>query len=415
MHEITAVLEIISSISSTMALDEILAEITEKTAQVVGADSCAISHWDRARGTVTVLADYISPEVALPPGEDINDIGQDYALSDFPATAQVLLEHSPQIICIDDRLANQAERDLLKAFQWKEVLMVPMLYKGRAIGLMELYVDDEGNRQFTAETVNLCQVLANQAAIAIQNAEFFAEINAQRDALRQISQRLVRAQEEERRRISRELHDELGQTLTALRVNLDVVHRNLPEDVSPKLDRSLNEASRLAAHTLETARNLSLKLHPPLLDDLGLVSALRWELDRHEQRTNQTVHFEANLFEVDLPPELDITVYRIICEALTNIARHARASHIRVYFQWKNGHIVVGIEDDGRGFDVNRWLNSPLERESLGLASMRERTSLLGGQFKIISEFGHGTRIRARFPLDPSAITTKAAGRRNGS
>lgn len=415
MHEITAVLEIISSISSTLALDKILAEITEKTAQIVGADRCAILYWNRARGIVTILANYISPEVALPPGEDINDIGQDYALADFPATAQVLHEHSPQIIHIDDRLANQAERDLLKAFQGKAVLLVPMLYKGQTIGLMELYIDGEGDRQFTAETVNLCQALANQAAIAIQNAEFSTEINAQRDALRQVSQRLVHAQEEERRRISRELHDELGQTLTALRVNLDVVHRNLPENVSPKLCRSLNEASRLATHSLETARNLSLELHPPLLDDLGLVPALRWELDRYEQRTNQAVRFETNLFEVDLPPELEITVYRIIWEALTNIARHAGASHIRVYLQWKNDHIVVGIEDNGRGFDVNRWLNSPLERESLGLVSMRERTNLLGGEFNIVSEFGHGTRIRARFPLGPSAIKTKAEGRRNGS
>jgi len=399
MHEIGPILEIIASISSTLALDEILAEITEKTAQIVGADSCAISRWDRKNDTIIVLADYISPQVALPPGEDIYDVGVAYPLASYPATAHVLHEHIPVIIYTSDPMADKTEENLLKTFQWDGVLMVPMLYKGQAIGLMELYTDDRLHYQFTEDKIALCQALANQAAVAIENARLFAELEAQRETLRQVSLRLVNAQEDERRRLSRELHDELGQALTALKINLDMARRTLPANAPPKLRRNIDEASWLAGQTQERTRSLSLALHPPILDDLGLISALHWELDCYEQRFGQTIYFEADLVDTVLPPELEITIYRIISEALTNVARHAQASHVRIYVRAENHHIVAGVEDDGVGFDASGWFDSPLERQSLGLISMRERAQLLGGQLLVTSKPKRGTRVRAQFPI----------------
>ena len=571
MREVTAVLEVISSISSTQALDEVLAQVTEKIAQMVGADGCAISRWDRENDTVVVLADYVSPEVAVPE-DDVNDVGAAYPLAYYPATAQVLNDHLPQIIYTDDPEADEAERELLKAFRWGGVLMLPMLYQGQAIGLMEIYVEEGRHQVFTEQDIALCQALANQvavvmenarlyqeaeegrfyaeaiqvigralasdldyqrivsnvadfayrlvgaqfvcvavpeeeglrpvavaghdegylaathladalaegkglsplsravrgktpivvpdiqqeptapwreeaearglqamvalpmlshdrvmgvlaayarrpdffepedvamlmalasqAAVAIQNARLFAELEAQREALRQVSLRLVNAQEEERRRLSRELHDELGQALTALKINLDVARRALPDDTPPRLRHSVYEASTLAVQTLERARSLSLELRPAMLDDLGLVSALRWEVDRYEQRTGQSVHFEADLADTVLSPELEITLYRIITEALTNVARHAQAQHIRVYLRVENRQVVAGVEDDGVGFDAAGWFNSPAERQSLGLVSMRERAGLLGGRLEVISEPGRGTKVRVQLPIE---------------
>lgn len=571
MRDIATLLEIISSISSTLALDEILAEVTEKTAQIVDADGCAISEWNHENDHIVVLADYVSPQARVP-YSSLGDIGAAYPLAHYPATARVLNEHIPLTIYVDDPAADEAEKELLGAFQWYGVLMVPMLYKDQAIGLMEVYLDDRRHHQFVEEDVTLCQALANQAAVAIenaqlyqeaedgrlhaeaiqvigralaseldyqrivrnvadfayrvvgaqfvyvttpedgefrlvavagrdesfvaladpggaqasllvrgplnravlgktpvivadiqrdpglvawqaeaeargvhsmaavpllsrdrvmgvlaayaqqpnffdpdsiailmalasqaavaiQNAQLFAELEAQREALRQVSLRLVNAQEEERRRISRELHDELGQGLTALKINLDVARRALSADAPPKLRRSIDEATSLAVQTLETARNLSLELRPTMLDDLGLVSALRWEIDRYERRTGQEVYFEADLAGQALGPEVEITLYRIIIEALTNVARHAHASHIRVHLQVENRQVLADVEDDGVGFDAAGWFGSPAERHSLGLVSMRERAGLLGGHFEIISQPGQGTQVRVQLPI----------------
>jgi signal transduction histidine kinase len=151
--------------------------------------------------------------------------------------------------------------------------------------------------------------------------------------------------------------------------------------------------------TLETARNMSLALHPALLDDLGLIAALRWEIDRVEQLTGQTIQFETDLADIKLQPELEITIYRIVTEALTNIVRHAQASDIHISLQLENHEISLRVIDNGVGFDVENWLNSPSERKSLGLVSMRERAELLGGRLDLISRPGQGTTVAGTLPV----------------
>ena len=396
--DLAGIVDIISSISANLDLEEILTEISEKTAQLAGADSCAISLWDREIDAVVVEADFISPKAKVC-GEEIDDIGQAYYFADFPATQQVLFEQVPLAVYSGDPAADQAETGLLKIFQWAGVLMLPMVYKGETIGLMELYVDENRN-QFTDHIVRICQALANQAAVAIENARLFKELETQREALRQISLQLVNTQEEERRRISRELHDELGQTLTALRVNLEIAQQALPLGASAKLFHSIEEAGRLAAHTQDTARNLSLELRPAMLDDLGLVSTLYWEIDRHEQLTGQTVEFETDLIDQYLQPELEITIYRIITEALTNVCRHADATYVRICLRALNDVLLVSVVDNGVGFDAAGWRESPAKRRSLGLVSMRERAELLNGQLEVSSEIGRGTTVRVQFPVN---------------
>jgi signal transduction histidine kinase len=571
VNEITTVLEIISSISSPLTLDETLAEFTEKTTQLVGADGCTIFQCQPETDTMVVLAHYMSPEIETPFGE-VSHVGASYPLARYPAIAQALGEQTPLIIYSDDPKTDEAEKGLLNALHWQGVLMTPMLSKRQTVGLLNLYVDDKRHHQFSDNDVSLCQALANhaailienaqlyqeveegqliaeamqvigralaseldyqrivrnvadfayrlvdaqfvyvavpenesfrlvakagrdrqnsspvpstdilskfldqapltqavhekrpivvadikrdpaltpwqkeaeiqgwramvaipllsrnqlvgvlaayasqpssfssndvatlmslasQAAVAIQNAQLFAELEAQHQALHQVSLRLVNAQEEERRRISRELHDELGQALTALKINLDVARRLLPVDASSKLRQSIHEASSLAVQTLETARNLSLELHPAMLDDLGLVSALRWEVDRYEQRTGQSVHFKADVDEVVLRSELEITIYRIVTEALTNVARHARADVVSVSLGIADHQVVIEIEDNGVGFDATKWFSSPAERQSLGLVGMRERAELLGGQLEVISAPGCGTKIWVQLPI----------------
>jgi signal transduction histidine kinase len=192
----------------------------------------------------------------------------------------------------------------------------------------------------------------------------------------------------------------LGQALTAIKINLDVARRSLPGDSSGPLYDSLQEANLLVIRSLERARSLSLELHPAILDDLGLVAALRWELHRYEQRTGQSVHFdEVDLDDTTLRPELKITAYRIIMEALTNVARHAQAGQVWLDLHRQEGRLLIKIKDDGRGFEPTQVFGRQVERRSLGLVSMRERTELLGGQFEIQSKPGHGTKIQVWLPI----------------
>jgi len=277
------------------------------------------------------------------------------------------------------------------------VVAVPLLAHSKLVGVLAAIAQPPDF--FGATDIATLMSLSSQAAVAIQNANLFTELEAQRETLRQVSLRLVNAQEEERRRISRELHDELGQALTALKINLDLARRALPDDAPARLQQSIHEAGSLAVQTLDTARNMSLSLHPAMLDDLGLVAALRWDIDRYEQRTGQTVFLEAALGEVNLQPELQITVYRIITESLTNAARHAQASDIWVNLGIENEQVCLTVKDNGIGFDAEKWQDSPGERQSLGLISMQERAELLGGSFTITSSPGQGTTINSKFPL----------------
>jgi signal transduction histidine kinase len=281
-----------------------------------------------------------------------------------------------------------------KIWGWRGMAIIPLLANEELVGVLATYADCPNF--FDAPKIARLMALASQAAIAIQNAHYFATLEAQQVALQQLSVRLVTAQEEERRQLSRELHDEMGQTLTALRINLDLTQRLLPPHMPDKLRNALTEARRLAILTQETARNLSLQLRPAVLDDLGLVSALRWKLNQHKQRTNQMVHFEVDLPEVALRPELEITIYRIVGEALTNIVRHAQASQTCVSLKIKGDELLVSIEDDGVGFKSASKRASV--QHSLGLINMQERAQLLGGHLQINSKIGQGTLVQANFP-----------------
>jgi signal transduction histidine kinase len=212
--------------------------------------------------------------------------------------------------------------------------------------------------------------------------------------LKRLSQHVVRAQEIERRNISRELHDEVGQMLTGLRMelaNLDVpaIQQN-PVDY-----HRLQEAKRLTERTLQCVRNLSMVLRPSMLDDLGLSPALNWQAKEFSRRSGIPV--DVNIQgEVDaVPDEVRTCVYRVVQEALTNVSRHAEAQRIKLLVKREGEQIAVSIEDDGKGFDASC---SP-KASGIGLVGLKERVSELSGTTKITSEPGKGTQINVHIPL----------------
>ncbi|MBI4523307.1 MAG: PAS domain S-box protein [Deltaproteobacteria bacterium] len=214
--------------------------------------------------------------------------------------------------------------------------------------------------------------------------------------LKTLSRRLIETQENERRHIARELHDELGQALTALKINLEV----LKGLVGPTLRKSHIENSiGIAERLLQQVRNLSLDLRPSMLDDLGLVSALRWYLDQQVQRAGFSSHLIAEPKEMRLSPDVETACFRIAQEALTNVARHAHASQVNMELHQSETTLRMIIRDNGVGFDIPAMRARAARGGSFGLLSMEERALLLGGQIEIESTPPGGTEIRVSLPL----------------
>lgn len=214
------------------------------------------------------------------------------------------------------------------------------------------------------------------------------------ERLQNLSHQLVRVQEEERRHLARELHDEIGQELTALKLALDTSRKNTDGPVRELIE----EGCSLVRQLQRKVRALSLDLRPPLLDDLGLVPALRWLIERYEQHAGVHVAFRHAALP-ELSHDLRTTVFRIIQEALTNVARHAQAKEVRVQLAVEGNALRVEITDEGVGFDLTEV---ELQNHTVGLSGMRERAALQGGTLEIDTADGSGTCVRARLPLDSS-------------
>jgi signal transduction histidine kinase len=229
--------------------------------------------------------------------------------------------------------------------------------------------------------------------------------DAQRaEDLRRLSAKLIHAQEEERRVIARELHDEVGQILTAIKVELAMAARAVDAAGAPAT--LLRDVRAIADEALSTVRNLSQLLHPGVLDDLGLQPAVEWQAQELQRRFGVQVRLESDL-DARLARQIESTAYRVIQEALTNVAKHARTTTCRVALQRVGDHLVVVVEDNGVGFAVD---SADDPRRGLGFVGMRERAAQAGGTLDIHSQPGNGTRITMTLPLIEIGDEPGAAG-----
>ncbi|HSB69448.1 MAG TPA: GAF domain-containing protein [Candidatus Methylomirabilis sp.] len=269
----------------------------------------------------------------------------------------------------------------------------PLLFHGRLLGV--LAVDNEGTgRTFTQEDGDLLALFASQVAIVIQNAQLFEQVRASRERLERLSRRLVEVQEVERRHIARELHDEIGQSLTGLKLIMGMSARG-PED---RWKQNQADAQALVNDLLSQVRELSLNLRPAMLDDLGLLPALVWYFERYRARTHVEVRFKhVGVEGRRFPAEVETAVFRITQEALTNVARHARVGEVTVRLWAADGTLAVQIEDTGVGFDPEVAMAAHV---TSGLTGMRERVGLLGGRMTVESAPGAGACVAAELPIE---------------
>jgi two-component system, NarL family, sensor histidine kinase UhpB len=235
-----------------------------------------------------------------------------------------------------------------------------------------------------------------------QRKQFEESLRVAHRRLQRLSRRAIQILETERRHLARELHDEIGQVLTAVKINVEGAAR---QALDPALKERLRDSAEITTTALSQVRQLSLDLRPAQLDELGLVPALRGHLDRQAAVGKFTPHFQAPELPKRLSTEIETACFRVCQEALTNIVRYAKAADVWIDLTVDQDQLALSIRDDGVGFVVDVSTNRAANGESLGLLSMEERIALVGGALTVHSQPGQGTAVRARVPLGRESRT----------
>jgi signal transduction histidine kinase len=273
---------------------------------------------------------------------------------------------------------------------------VPIHIRERVIGFMN--VNSATHGFFKESDAERLQALADQAGVAIENARLFGSVNQQREQLRALTARLAEAEEVERRQLARELHDQAGQNLTALSLNLRMAHNQiskaekLTEEKIEQVGTRLDDSLALVKETTKRIRNVMDYLRPPALEEYGLVAALRWYGQEFTSRTNIAVMVQGEEPEPRLSAFTETALFRIAQEALTNVSSHAQATQVEVKLTVDQAMVCLVIADNGVGFEFEHPAKRD-ERQHWGLLNMVERAQAVGGQCRVESAPGEGTRV----------------------
>lgn len=274
-------------------------------------------------------------------------------------------------------------------------LCVPLKIGERVIGVLNA---ESGKLDaFDQDDWRLFSALADQAALAIENARLFETVRQQREQLRTLAVRLAEAEETERQRLARELHDQVGRNLTALSINLSLVQTQMSEETADLVRFHLDDSLALIGQTVECIRSVMADLRPPVLDNHGVVAALRWYGSQIASRTGITVTVRGEEPAPRLDPLVETALFRIAQEALTNVVKHAQATQGTITLEIDDGTVRLIVADNGIGFDPAH-LAVPEEHGGWGLLSMTERARAVGGNCRIESHPGRGTRVVVEVP-----------------
>ena len=296
-------------------------------------------------------------------------------------TARVLERRRSERVdsVIDD---PEIDQESARRLDMTTALYVPIVVRDEAIGVVTAHDKVGDDPRFSHEDLRLAETFAARAAVAV---------DLSRRVAREALQRVVTAQELERRRLARELHDETGQALTSILLGLRAIDDTAE---APAAKQAVEDVRELVRSTLQDVRQLAVDLRPKALDDFGLVAAVERLAHAFAEQTGIAVEFVPTLSERRLPFEVETALYRIVQETLTNVVKHARASRVSVVLTRKDDSVSMIVEDDGVGFDPARTRD-----DGLGLVGMRERVGLLGGRLTVESRPGAGTTFVAEVPL----------------
>lgn len=326
-------------------------------------------------------------------------------------TWKTIVDGKPRYV--EDASNDEVLGDAGKDIGTKSYLSMPIKFKRKTIGCIN--INSLSLNAFSEDELNLLKKVSKQIEASINNAQQADDLETSKNALklardnleikvaertselRALTAHIQDIREEERKQISREIHDELGQALTNIKFDLSWINKNLKkraddfEAVVNKVDLMNGKVD----DSINTVRKIATRLRPSILDDLGLVAALKWQLKEFKSRTQLECEFKNGVKNLSVSSEVSIVIFRIFQESLTNIARHAKAKKVEVSLKKRNGKLFLEISDDGVGFDVKAYKNS----KSLGLLGMEERATIYGGDFRVQSQLGKGTKTVLKIPV----------------
>ena len=399
------------TVNQSLDLEDILNRALDEVLQLTGIDVVAIFLQNTAHGQLELKAYRgLSKEAAR----------LAYQVGMLDGSCGGVLELGRTIVVPDISSYRGRGAKSLQKEKVTSLVHVPLMTKGWALGSM--CVGTHNTTEFSDEEQKLLDAIGNQIAIAVENARLYADVQRKERVRGELFKKALAAQEDERKRIARELHDEVSQSLTALLYDAE---DGLELEHLPAIKKRLQSICDLTQHTLDDVHKLMFDLRPSMLDQLGLIPALRWlsetRLEPKGVRVTVTTNTPSNLYNSQadaqrLSPEIETALYRVVQEAINNIARHAAARNVEIGLELYDGVAIVNITDDGIGFDVaelntgtiididNKDFLLSENTRGLGLLGMQERIELLGGELEIISVPGNGTQLHIRVPIQERSI-----------
>jgi signal transduction histidine kinase len=370
-HQLQSLHEVGNALATETDLERLLDLVVSRLRELLGARVVALA--------LPTGDDDL--RIAAVAGEGAEDLfGATFSRSHSKSGSVIARRRSERVdSLIDDPEVHQ---EVTRRVGVRTGMWVPLIARDRVIGVIEIHDKEGPDARFSDADLRLAETFGARAAVAVELSQRVA-----RDALR----RVVQAQELERRRLARELHDETGQALTSILLGLKPLEDALTGHPARE---ALAELREHVVAALQDVRRLAVELRPKLLDDFGLVPALERLTESFAEQTSMRVDFHSALGEKRLPSEVETALYRVVQESLTNVVKHARARSVSVSVVRRNGAVAAVIEDDGAGFQP-----ATAREDGVGLLGMRERLALLDGRLEIESRPGAGTTLVAEVPL----------------
>ena len=387
-NNLTALNAIATAVNQSLELDTVLYSAIEKTLEIMKRNTGGILLLDEERQMLCYRVH--------------NGLSKEYAQSVCFRLGEGIVgkvAQSGEAIMVDDVSADPrvAYPDLIATERLRAFAAVPLRVRNKILGVLTIASHDA--RKFSAEDIRLLESISSHIAIAIENAKLHQEVQYKDESRGELLGEILSIQEEERRRIARELHDETSQSLASLAASLEAVAGMLPSGSNEARTR-LKKVEQVAINVLDEIHRMIYELRPTLLDDLGLVAAARWLINNNLGAAGVHVNFKTLGRVRRLRPKMETILFRVIQETVGNIAKHAHAKKTDLIIHFKRNSIIVHIQDDGDGFDVEEAISSRDRPRGLGLLGMKERVELVHGSLDIRSQPGSGTEVEIEIPLN---------------
>jgi signal transduction histidine kinase len=374
-------------LTATMELDRLLHNTLYQVVHSFERGCCSAIFLRRSNGRLELSGEYRRPN-APPPASPLllEQVVTHAVSSEQPAGAR--LDGTVHLLTPESRQAGTTYR----------TLAVPLRAKGQTFGGLVLSSVRDEEPLGKAE-LSLLNAFGQQVATAIEDVRLYRVVQERETQLEALVRQLVNAQEGERQRVARELHDETGQKLTAMAMGLAAIEVQLGAGDLSAATGTVHDLREVADQAITELRNVMADLRPSQLDDLGLVPALRWYVQRYAARHPRlAVTFDAGRLSGRLGPRYETVLFRAAQEALTNVARHANATQVTVTLAQEDGCVHLEVADNGVGFDASKPPQHD-EGSGWGLTGIRERAALVGGKVTVESQPGQGTRVRVEVPI----------------